>query len=162
MNRCPHCKAKLLTDHSFCPTCGFDLRKNEVVSSNEAVPDIEIDTVASTEVMEAPNETLFIDKLNTPSYSLLISFLVGVVVQIYCGDYRHFGGPDINTAGLIGTIIGAGLVFPIFAAVPTLIISLIVYAFRRKFPSEGFARMIYLLTILLSLLLVIGKKSINN
>ncbi len=26
MNKCPNCKTKLLTDHAFCPRCGFDLR----------------------------------------------------------------------------------------------------------------------------------------
>lgn len=26
MNKCPHCKTKLLTDHAFCPKCGYDMR----------------------------------------------------------------------------------------------------------------------------------------
>lgn len=29
--RCPNCKTELVTDHSFCPKCGLDLRSSKTV-----------------------------------------------------------------------------------------------------------------------------------
>ena len=32
INKCPSCKKELLTEHSFCPNCGFDLRIKEEIN----------------------------------------------------------------------------------------------------------------------------------
>jgi uncharacterized Zn finger protein (UPF0148 family) len=37
MNKCPKCKAKLITEHAFCPTCGFDLRIKKTADSSEHI-----------------------------------------------------------------------------------------------------------------------------
>lgn len=58
MDKCPHCKAKLLTDHAFCPKCGFDMRPGKT----STVANI----VQSTSVQEQAELYTNVEQLQEP------------------------------------------------------------------------------------------------
>lgn len=53
MNKCPHCKSKLITDHAFCPACGYDLRPKKI-SNTSAVTEATQIQVALVEEPTGP------------------------------------------------------------------------------------------------------------
>ncbi len=52
-HKCPDCKKELLAEHSFCPNCGFDLRKS---SPEEFLNNTKGETRSSNEIKEIKTE----------------------------------------------------------------------------------------------------------
>lgn len=71
MNKCPNCKKKLLTDHAFCPKCGFDLRPDKVSKVNAVTEISQPEVISYKEAgpqpgTEQPQEA-FVEKQTTPA-----------------------------------------------------------------------------------------------
>lgn len=137
MTNCINCSKELLADHSFCPSCGYDLRQYKKLETEQLFP------------KERAKRKSFLDILRSPKGSVWLSFLVGIcVIEMRTGYYKNFTNENANIASLFGSIIGGGAGFLIFILIPTLSVSLIVFAIRRKFPKKIFVTMIYVFTII--------------
>jgi hypothetical protein len=139
MNRCVKCNKELIADHSFCPNCGYDLRQSNVITD---LPQ-----------KGQRKKTSLLSRLGSPNGSIWISFFIGVVMmEMHYGFYRGFTSPNANIGSLIGKIIGSGAGFLIIVLIPSLAISLIIYAIKKKFPKAEFATLVYVFTILASII----------
>lgn len=72
-------------------------------------------------------------------------------MEMHYGFYRGFTSPNANIGSLIGKIIGSGAGFLIVVLIPSLAISLVIYAIKKKFPKDEFATLVYVFTILASI-----------
>lgn len=138
MSKCPNCSKELLTEHSFCPNCGHDLRQHQTMNENDRT--------------ETPKEKKSVlSWLWSPSGSIWISLFVGtIVMDLINGYFKYLTKPNSNTGSLVGAMLGAGLGFLIIVLALPLVISLIAYAIKKKFPKDEFTVMVYALTVLVS------------
>ena len=84
--------------------------------------------------------------------ALLISFLSGIGVQLYIYDHPYLQTPI--SATLIGVLIGGGLGLMVGYILVPLIISIIIYFITKEFPQYGFTVWTYVITALLSYILI--------
>lgn len=147
MNKCPNCNKELFADHSFCPNCGHDLRQHQVING-------------SATAQETKEKRSVLSRLWTPTGSIWVSLFVGIIVMdMINGYFKYLSKPNANTASLIGAMLGSGLGFLIIVLALPLVISLIAYAIKKKFPRDEFTAMVYALMILLAcfFLYTLGK-----
>ena len=84
--------------------------------------------------------------------ALLFSFLSGIWVQLYINDHPYLQTPTSTT--FIGVLIGGGLGLMIGYILGPLIISTIIYFINKEFPQYGFTVWTYVITALLSYILI--------
>lgn len=95
--------------------------------------------------------------------ALLISFISGLVVQLYNNDhpYRPYFETPISPE-LIAFLIGGALGFMVGCIVVPLIISTIIYARTKEFPQFGFTVWVYILTACTAFIIINGHNVMAN
>ncbi len=139
--KCINCNQELVAEHSFCPNCGYDLRNSKY--SDQKIPPSK----------EKKTKKTILNRISSPSGSIWISFLIGTMIMEMKNElHKYFYSEEDNLPGVLGQIVGAGLGFLIIAIIPSLTISLIIYAIKKKFPRNEFSLMVYVFTLLESYL----------
>lgn len=87
-----------------------------------------------------------------------ISLLVGILIQVYVGDFRK--EPDI--ANKIAVLFGGGLGFLVWVIAVPLIISIGKYIYSKSFPNDLFSNFSYVILVILSVLMLLGLSSIKS
>lgn len=82
--------------------------------------------------------------------TLLVAFIAGTCVQLYLGNYQQNDG----VATMIETLIGGGLGLMVGYALIPFILCSIIYLVIKKFPHDTFMILTFIMTILLSIVLV--------
>lgn len=90
--KCPNCKKELLTEHAFCPHCGFDLRKNSLEQSmnetkEEAIPTSQTKEIKTEEVKEVYSSK---GKFMTPFFMALSFLCISVFLWSYVFQNQKF------------------------------------------------------------------------
>lgn len=140
MSKCANCNKELIADHAFCPNCGHDLRQYYTTVENNRPESL------------IKEKSSFLKRLGSPSGSIGVSLFIGTIVMDMINGYfsKYLTDRNADIASLIGTVLGAGFGFLIVVLIPSLTISLIAYAIKKKFPKDEFATMIYVFTVLVS------------
>jgi hypothetical protein len=129
MDRCPQCRTKFLTDHAFCPNCGFDLRINNIDTSNKASGKEEtLDSNQDPELRPPPIENDEQQRKESTRLTGIITTFVWSsalsVITVFL--YYLKGRTDIDF--ILKELIGGTISKPIFVFLVAFIISL----FARK------------------------------
>lgn len=82
-----------------------------------------------------------------------ISFIIGVAIQVYAGDYKD--APDL--INMIAVLIGGGLGILIAVIILPTIVSLIMFFKNRQFPHDTFSTMTYIILAFLTIVMLIGE-----
>ncbi len=137
MDKCPHCKTKFLTNHSFCPNCGFDLRINKIDASNKESNKEE--SLGSNEEPELVPSSIANDeqqqsKKSTRLRGIIITFFWSSGLSLISAFIYYFKGyKDIDF--MIKELIGGTISRPIFVFFLAFIISLFARKKAERFNS---------------------------
>lgn len=137
MDRCPQCRTKLLTDHAFCPNCGFDLRINKIDASNKESnkeesfgsnegPELVPSSIGNNEQQQSKKSTRLTGIITTFFWSAGLSLISAFI-------YYLRGSADIDF--IIKELIGGTISRPIFVFFLAFIISLFARKKAERFNS---------------------------
>lgn len=92
------------------------------------------------------------------SIAILVTFFIGVLIQIYIGDFKN----ELDLANQIASVVGGGIGFLIAVIALPSVVSLIMMVKMKKFPKDTFTTMTYILLVIFALIMFIGQWHIKS
>ena len=90
---------------------------------------------------------------NKPITPIVVTFIAGIAYHLYKGYYKD-GTADV--VGQVAFLVGGALAFVIFVTILPLIVSLVIFAKNKKFPTNLFTTFSYSMLAFVVLLLITG------